>query len=110
MRKLKTRDVPAFCRCIKKLGLKDKIREVAKKANSIGDIWDRGFDFIWDLFDVATELDGEVVIYEFLAGPFEMTAEEVADLDFDVLGANIKQLAAENDLASFFKSAAKSMK
>lgn len=110
MRKLKTRDVPAFCRCLKKLGLKDKIREVAKKANSIGDIWDGGFDFIWDLFDVATELDGEAVIYEFLAGPFEMTAEEVADLDFDVLGANIKQLAAENDLASFFKSAAKSMK
>lgn len=110
MRKLKTKDAPALCRCMKKLGLKDKFQTLAREANSAADIWEKGFDFIWDLFDVATEQDGEQVLYDFLAGPFEMTPEEVAELDFDVLMANLKQLAEENNLAGFFKSAAKLMK
>lgn len=110
MRKLKTKDVPVLCRCLKKLGLKDKFRDIAKEDGSAADKWDKGFELIWGLFDVATEAEGESIIYEFLAGPFEMTPEEVADLDFDVLGANMKQLAAENNLAGFFKLAARSMK
>lgn len=110
MRKLKTKDAPALCRCMKKLGLKEKFQALAREANSAADIWEHGFEFIWDLFDVATEQDGERVLYDFLAGPFEMTPEEVADLDFDVLLANLKQLAEENNLAGFFKSAAKLMK
>lgn len=110
MRKLKTKDAPALCRCLKKLGLKNTFKTIAKESKSTQDVWDRGFELIWGLFDTATEQDGERNIYEFLAGPFEMTLEEVEDLDFDVLLANLKQLAEENDLASFFKYAAKSMK
>lgn len=110
MRKLKTKDAPALCRCLKKLGLKDKFQTLAREANSVADVWEKGFDFIWDLFDVATEQDGEQVLYDFLAGPFEMTPEEVAELDFDVLMACLKQLAEENNLTGFFKSAAKLMK
>lgn len=110
MRKLKTKDVPALCRCLKKLGLKDKFQEIAKAMNGSADRWDKGFELVWTLFDTATEQDGEAAIYEFLAGPFELTPEEVADLDFDVLGANMKQLATENNLLDFFKYAAKSMK
>lgn len=110
MRKLKTADIPAFCRGIKKLGLKDQIKAIAQKANTAADVWDFGFDFIWELFDIATEKHGEAVIYEFLAGPFEMTPEQVADLDLETLFANIKQLAGENNLAGFFKSAAASMR
>lgn len=110
MRKLKTSDIPALCRSIKKLGLRERFKTLAQEANTGTDVWDRGFNLIWDLFDVATEVEGEMAIYEFLAGPFEMTAEEVRDLDLDKLIPNMQQLAAENNLAAFFKSAAKLMR
>ena len=110
MRKLKTYDVPVLCRCLKKLGLKDQISTIAKQADTVRDMWDKGFALIWSLFDLATEHEGEEVIYEFLAGPFEMSPEEVRNLNLDVLLANLKTLSAENDLGSFFKFAANSMK
>ena len=110
MRKLKTTDIPGLCRSLKKLGLKEKFKVLAQEANSAKEAWDRGFDIIWELFDTATEVNGESAIYEFLAGPFEMTPEEVADLDLDILLENCKQLAAENNLGAFFKSAARLMK
>lgn len=110
MRKLKTSDIPSFCRCLKKLGFKDKIQAVAKEADNAKDVWDKGFDLIWDVFDLATEAEGENALYEFLAGPFEMQPHEVADLDFEILLDNLKQLAEENNLIGFFKSAAKLMK
>ena len=110
MRKLKTTDIPSLCRTVKKLGLKEKFKAIALEANTGKDVWDRGFDLVWDLFDVATEVNGEQAIYEFLAGPFEMTPKEVQDLDLDILFSNIQQMAAENNLAVFFKSAAKLMR
>ena len=110
MRKLKTSDVLAFCRCLKKLGIKEKIQNIAKEADSAKDIWDKGFDMMWSIFDLATEAEGENALYEFLSGPFEMSAQEVADLDIDAFFDNLKQLAAENNLTVFFKSAARSMK
>ena len=110
MRKLKTSDIPSLCRALKKLGLKEEFKKIAQEANDTRDIWDKGFDLIWQLFDTATETNGETVIYEFLAGPFEMTPEEVADLDLDILIENCQSLARENNLGAFFKSAAKLMK
>jgi hypothetical protein len=110
MRKLKTSDIPAFCRCLKKLGVKDKIQTVAKEANNVRDVWDQGFDLIWGIFDLATEADGENALYSFLAGPFEMTPQDVANLDLEALFANMQQLAEENNLLHFFKFAAKSMR
>jgi hypothetical protein len=110
MRKLRTSDLPALCRSLKKLGLKEEFKKVAQEADGLEDVWDRGFEFVWKLFDVATEVEGEGAVYEFLAGPFEMTAQEVAELDLEILIDNCKQLAAENNLGAFFKSAAKLMK
>lgn len=110
MRKLKTSDIPSLCRSLKKLGLKDKFRALAQEADNAKDVWDRGFDIIWELFDAATETGGESAIYEFLAGPFEMTPEEVADLDLDILIGNCQALARDNNLGAFFKSAARLMK
>lgn len=110
MRKLKTRDIPAACRCLKHLGIKDDIRKLAQNSKSIKDAWDRGFELLWRIFDLATENAGESQIYSFLAGPFEMTAEEVADLDMAELIANLKQLCEENDMGLFFKNAGELMK
>ena len=110
MRKLKTSDIPVLCRCLKKLGAKEQFRTIAQEADSMKDAWDRGFDLIWGLFDAATEETGESTIYKFLAGPFEMTPKEVKDLDLGTLFSNLKQLAEESNLETFFKFAAKSMK
>ena len=110
MRKLKTFDIPVFCRCVKKLGIKDQIKTVAMEANSVKDIYAFGFDFVWNLFDIATEQPGEACLYEFLAGPFEMTPEEVRDLDMDILLENIQHMVQNNNLAAFFKFAAAAMK
>lgn len=110
MRKLKTADIMTFSRCAKRLGIKDKVREIAEASNSVQDVWSFGFDFVWDLFDLATEEKGEKELYEFLAGPFEITPEEVRDLDLDILMANLQQLVKDNNLAGFFKSAAVLMK
>lgn len=110
MRKLKTSDIPAFCRVIKKLGIKEKFQAVAKEADTMADVWDKGFDLVWDIFDAATEHEGEKILYSFLAGPFELTPQEVADLDIEKLFANLQKLAEENNLIGFFKSAAKLMK
>lgn len=110
MRKLKTSDIPAFCRCLKAVGIKDQVQQIAREANSVSDVWDLGFDLLWNIFDVATEAAGEKHFYAFLAGPFEMTAEAVADMDLPDFLAAVKQLAEENDLVDFFKSAGALMK
>ena len=110
MRKLQTRDIPVLSRCLKKLGLKDQFKELAQKADSAQDIWANGFDFVWNLFDAATEKSGENSIYEFLSGPFEMTPKQVADLDLDILIENMQSMVKENNLGTFFKLAARLMK
>ena len=110
MRKLKTSDIPVLCRCVKRLGLKDEIKKIANEADTAKEAFDKGFDLFWNLFDIATEKEGEIYLYEFLSGPFEMTPEEVRDLDMDILIENIKQLISENNLSAFFKFAAASMK
>ena len=106
MRKLKTSDIPAFCRCLKAIGIKSEIESITKKADNIKDAWAQGFDLIYNIFDRATEVSGEKELYKFLAGPFEMTAKEIEDLDISVFFEFIKQLSAENNLAGFFRSAA----
>ena len=110
MRKLETRDVFDACRLVKKLGLKEKFKAVAEEASNAQDVFDKGYDLIWDLFDTATEQKSEAEIYAFLAGPLEMTPEEVSRLHLDSLMDCLQQMAAENDLARFFKSAARLMR
>ena len=110
MRKLETADVFAACRLLKKLGLKEKFRAIAEEANTAKDVFDKGYDLMWDLFDTATEQNSEADIYAFLAGPLEMTPEEVKHLHLDKLLESLQQMAVENNLVGFFKSAARLMR
>ena len=110
MRKLKTSDIPALSRTLKKLGLKEQFRELAQKSDGTADVWANGFDLMWNLFDTATESTGENALYEFLSGPFEMTPEQVADLDIETLFEMLRKLVEENNLGRFFDIAARLMK
>lgn len=110
MRKLETADVFATARLLKKLGLKEKFRAIAEESDTAKDVFSKGYDLIWDLFDTATEQNSEAEIYAFLAGPLEMTPEEVKHLHLDKLLESLQQLAVENNLVGFFKSAARLMR
>lgn len=109
MRKLITRDVPAFCRLLKKTGLKEELRSIVKGARG-RDVEDIGYDVIWKILDVITEAEGEKELYGFLAGPFEMQPDEVASLELPEFVERMKQLFEENDLTDFFKYAAALMR
>lgn len=110
MRKLETADVFAAARLLKKLGLKEKFRVIAEEADTAKDVFSKGYDLVWDLFDTATEQNSEADIYAFLAGPLEMTPEEVKHLHLDKLLESLQQMAVENNLIGFFKSAARLMR
>lgn len=110
MRKLKTSDIPAFCRCLKNIGIKDKIKEISQSSDTVADAWNKGFDLLWNIFDIATEKKAEIHIYEFLALPFEMSAEKIADLELGKFFDLCEQLAKENDLKGFFSYVGKSMR
>jgi len=83
MRKLKTSDIPAFCRTLKAIGIKEEVKAIAMEASNAAEAWDRGFDLIWGVFDLATEKTGEIELYRFLAPLFESTPEALADLPLD---------------------------
>lgn len=110
MRKLKTCDVPSFCRCLKRLGVREQFRAAAAESDSAKELWDRGFDLVWGIFDAATEQSGENALYDFLSGPFEMSAADVSNLDLGDLLKGIQELVADENLTAFFKFAAASMK
>jgi len=116
MRKLKTCDIPAFCRVVKSLDIKERLRTAAAAFSDEGsegdeDItWNVGFELVWGLLDKASDKAFEEVVYEFFSGPFECTPEEFANLDLDELAEGIHHIVTENDLRSFFKFVQKAMK
>lgn len=110
MRKLLTKDVFAFARCIKKIGANEVTKKAMDGAAEGGGAAEVGKEVIFSLLDAAIETSGEAVLYEFFAGPFEMEPGEVAELPLDQLMVMLSQLAKENDLSGFFSAAVKLMK
>lgn len=103
MKKLTTQDVFAALRIVSDLQLKEEVQMLAQLANdgklSRDEIGAQAFMKVLDLF-VCKKAEGR--IYEFLAGPFETTPEQVRDLPLMTLAENLKVLAEENDIAGFF--------
>ena len=105
MRNLKTSDIFEFARCLRKIGIKEELKKVGIQANNIRDITSLGFDVLYDLFELATEKQGETALYEFLSKPFEMTVEEIENMDIDKLFEGVAQLANADTWKCFFKHA-----
>ena len=110
MRKLKTRDVLAFCHCMKQTGLKDKLGDLLNQAGSGASTAALGAQLVRAVFDAASEPGADEHLYAFLAPIFEMTPGEIADLDIPDFVQLIKQMAAENNMQHFFTSAAELMR
>lgn len=123
MRKLIASDVFAALRVVsaieKKQGIETTIKDLVKNAENEtkadGDdktAKERNDDFIvrvgvsgvFKIIEIATEARVEGRIYEFLAGPFEMTPADVQNMPLPDFAENVTRLTKENDLSSFFTS------
>lgn len=126
MRKLISSDVFAALRVVsaieKKQGIettiKDLVKNAEKETKDDGDdktAKERNDDFIvrvgvsgvFKIIEIATEARVEGRVYEFLAGPFEMTPADVQNMPLPDFVENVTRLTKENDLSSFFTSARK---
>ncbi|MBH1941634.1 hypothetical protein I5677_12095 [Mobilitalea sibirica] len=110
MRNLQARDVFAACRVLNKIGIKDDIKKLAKKADKAADVWDNGFDLLFSVFEKATSKNAEKPIYEFIAGLFECEPDEVEKMDFFDLCEKLKEVADPEKWKNFFNKAANLMK
>lgn len=81
MRNLQAHDIFAAARVIKAIGVKDELKEICQKSNNISDVWGRGYDFIYTIFEKAVEERAEDLIFEFLAGVMEKPVEEIKNGD-----------------------------
>lgn len=126
MRKLIASDVFAALRVVsaieKKQGIETTIKDLVKNAENEtkadGDdktAKERNDDFIvrvgvsvvFKIIEIATEARVEGRVYEFLAGPFEMTPADVQNMPLPDFVENVTRLTKENDLSSFFTSVRK---
>lgn len=126
MRKLIASDIFAALRVVsaieKKQGIettiKDLVKNAEKETKDDGDdktAKERNDDFIvrvgvsgvFKIIEIATEARVEGRVYEFLAGPFEMTPADVQNMPLPDFVENVTRLTKENDLSSFFTSVRK---
>lgn len=126
MRKLIASDVFAALRVVsaieKKQGIETTIKDLVKNAEKETKAdgkdktaGERNDDFIvsvgvsgvFKIIEIATEARVEGRVYEFLAGPFEMTPADVQNMPLPDFVENVTRLTKENDLSSFFTSVRK---
>lgn len=131
MRKLKAPDVFAALRVVAAVEIKDDITTVIKAIVKQSEAEtktetkaDAGTDAAADeakkdfvvrvgvngalkLVEMASGKAAEPLIYEFLAGPLEMTPAAVKDLDAADFLQAVVDIATENDLSGFFDSVLK---
>lgn len=105
MRRLKTSDVYSVSRAISQSGLRAELEKMIREISTGKipmDVEHVGIDTILRVLELLSAQDAEKTAYEVLAAPFEMTPEEIADLDLDALMANLDALAHDPGLKAFF--------
>ncbi len=106
MRKLETRDIFSFIRLIKEVNLKEEFKKIASMSTN-ATAEEVGFDMLFIIFDKLAEENSEQKLYEFLSGPFEMEAEEVAQLELFDLLEGLQACADWSKWKAFLKSASR---
>lgn len=101
MRKLNTADVFAFCRVIKKSGMREDLKRIISRISATDDVESIGMDGMFAIVESLAENGAESAIYEFLSAPLEVTPSEVASMDMRDFFDAIKKIVEENDLPGF---------
>lgn len=110
MRKLKTKDLFVAVRAIKEIGVREEIKKITMKLDKNTDVNEAGIDVFLAIFEKATEKKSEKVIYDFLSGPFEVTPEEVEEMELFEMIEKLKEIADIGKWRGFLSSAAQLMK
>lgn len=103
MKKLTGKHVFAMAKIIKAANLKDELGEVIAKAQE-GEMSTEkaGIEGMMAVITACGDDNVENRVYELLDDVFEA---KTADMSLEMIAVNFKQLAKENNLMSFFKSA-----
>ena len=103
MKKLTGKHVFAMAKIIKAANLKEELGEVIAKAQSQEISTEKvGIEGLMTVINACGDDKVEQRVYDLLDDVFEA---KTADMSLEVIAANFKQLATENNLMSFFKSA-----
>lgn len=109
-RKLQFLDAFKAARIIKELGLREEMKEIAQGLDKDSNVYDVGIDMILTVVAKAVEENGEKLIYEFLAGPFEKDPEEISKIELTELVPQIKEIADIDKWKDFLSSASQLVK
>ncbi|AFA49825.1 hypothetical protein [Acetobacterium woodii] len=128
VRKLNTADLFEFMRMVKRTGVKDELKKIAKNIpkkekqpklalveNEEGEktevVQEKpsqaevGIDLAFSVMEIFANKKAEDEIYAFIARPFQCKPEEVAENDLMDTIEKLKDVADAQKWASFFKSA-----
>lgn len=113
MRGLRTSDLFDACRLVKKIGIREEIKEIARQAeeNKGKRIKvDFGVDLIFGVIEKATTENSEKDIYDFIANILGCGWEDVRDCDPCELLDKLEQVANFEKWKNFFKRVVDLMK
>lgn len=112
MRDLRNEDLFAFTRMIKRAKITDNVKKLVLSIDNLNELNTEsfGYDVLFTILDAAAEKESEQAVYEFLAGPLEMTPKEIAEADPVETIEQVMKIADVEKWKSFFTSAAKLMK
>lgn len=113
MRKINTSDIFAMSKLLKKIDAKEILLDAYEKGELTKDATEEeqkklGIDFVFAILDKCSEEGVEDAFYEFFASICEKSADDIANQPITDTIEMFKQIAKENDLASFFEFAFKS--
>ncbi|MDK0978042.1 hypothetical protein P5F73_00690 [Clostridium perfringens] len=107
MRNLNFGDAFQLARVIKKLNLKDELKEIYSGVTEESNEQEIGVDLIYTIFDKATEKQAEQEIYKFLSRPFQIDSKEVENMDLLDVIERFSKLANIEGWKSFLKQVVK---
>jgi hypothetical protein len=106
-RLLKTTDIFAFIRIIKKAGVRKEVAALgtfvheAQKENKKVDVSEVGMEFMLLLLESTADAENEII--KFLASVCQVSADEMSDLELPQLFEAVKSIIEVNDLKVFLR-------
>lgn len=117
MRDLKSTDLFAALRVVREVGVKDELKSFAQRISGkeIGEEKQReiGTEFLFGLLGNAGSEKAEKAIYEFLAGPLEISVQDLREMGPIEFGQKIIEFVDSVDIEAwkaFFTQLAETIK
>lgn len=116
MRRLKTKDVFAAMRVISEADIRRELRTIVANAQQGKevDVQNLGFDIILSCIEHLSGKAAENLVYEFLAGPWEVDPAEIGEWDLSKLVDTFNEwkdgYVSKDELLSFGKALSGLMK